>query len=90
MRPGGTTTLAAIDSHPVRSPRIASVRLSQSHIHDGQRTPGPSPPVATTRDENVVDKHGVSVANQLYICAKTLIRPGCATAHNGVHPNIGA
>ena len=60
----------------------ASVRLSNSRIHNGQRTPGPSPPVATTRDENAMDKHGGSVANRLHILAKTLMPLEHARPHN--------
>lgn len=89
MLPDGTTTSVAIDPNQVRSPRIESVRLSPSRIHNGQRTPGPSPPVATTRDENAVNKHICSVANQLYICAKTLILPGHAKTHNVTDIHIG-
>lgn len=32
--------------------------------HDGQRTPGPGSPVATTRDEDAVNEHPRSVANR--------------------------
>ena len=74
MLPDGTTTSAAIDPNQVRSQRIESVRLSPSRIHNGQRTPGPSPPVTTTRDKDAVDKHAPSVANRLYTLAKTLMR----------------
>ena len=82
MRPIGTTAPAAVDSHCVKSTPGTGACLNRSRIHNGQRTPGPSPPVATTRDENAVDKHTGSVANQLYICAKTLMPLGHARQHN--------
>jgi hypothetical protein len=73
MPPSGTSTCPAVNSDQVRSTPGEGKRLGNSRIHNGQRTPGPSPPVATTRDEDAVDKHGSSVANELYMCAKTLM-----------------
>jgi hypothetical protein len=59
MRPKGAIVKAW--TGVVLTPK-SEARLTPNRIHNGQRTPGPGSPVATTRDENTVDKHGLSVA----------------------------
>ncbi len=76
----GTTHDRGID--PLGSTHYRDMRLSKNRIHNGWRTPGPGPPVTTTRDEDAVDKHGPSVANRRWTLAKTLMRLGHAKRDN--------